>query len=116
MGEFEESFENQKWEEAEEVIEKIDKELTEVFAQSKLTDTNLSHLLDDLKKSIMIREEKLTENNFILFQNQYFSFLNNFDYEIHPLLGVIKQYIVDEASEALNKKDYDEDYNHTGPD
>jgi len=108
MGEFEESFENQNWSEADEAIEKIDNELKEVFAQSKLNDTTLTQLLGNLKKSIKIKEEKLTETNFILFQNQYFNFINNFYFKIHPLLAIIKQYMVDEAAEALSKKDYDE--------
>lgn len=108
MEELEESFESDKWKEAQEGIDKIDKELKEVFAQAQLDDFTLDQTVKDLRNAIVDKDEKQTEVNFIRFQKRFFIFISHFDYDVHPILSTIEEYIFDETVEAAEKKDFED--------
>ena len=108
MSELEEGFEAEKWQEANESVEKIEKELNEIFAQSNLNDSALIEVLASLKKYVIEQNEKQVEVNYIRFQKHFFNFISQFDYDVHPILGMIQKYVIDESSEAYEKKDYDD--------
>ena len=108
MSEFEEGFEAEKWQEAKESVEKIEKELNEIFVQSNLNDSALVKVLASLKKYVIEQNEKQVEVNYIRFQKQFFNFISQFDYDVHPILSMIQKYVIEESSEAYEKKDYDD--------
>lgn len=108
MGEFEESFESDNWDEAAEIVEKINTELKQVFAESKLDDFTLEKSLATLEHSVKDKHRERTDANFIMFQKQFFNFISHFDYEIHPILEMIEKYVVDEAGEAAEKNELGE--------
>jgi len=108
MEEFEESFESNKWQEALEAIDKIHKELKEVFVQAQLDDYILENAITDLRNSVVKKREKETEVNFVRFQNRFFIFISHFDYDVHPVLKIIEEYIFEKTAEAAEKKEFDE--------
>lgn len=108
MGEMEGSFEVGNWEEAGEAYKKIVDAVNEVFERSQLDDKYTRNALASLGKSLSNKDGRMSEAQFIRFQKQFFQFLEQFDYEIHPVLKMIRQYIVEEATEAYEKKDYSE--------
>ena len=108
MGEFEESFEGEKWEEAQEAITKIDRETKEILAQSGLTDEYLLSSLKAMQKYTLARNQNQLEAQYIRFQKQFFQLLDQFDYEVHPIITMLEKYVIDESSEAYENKDYDD--------
>jgi hypothetical protein len=108
MGELEESYEDNQWEEALESTEKIDKEVKGIIAQIKTDDLNLQGALDNLKKSVAGHNSEDTELAYIIFQRRVFSLLNDFEYDVHPVLTILEQYIIEEAGEAAEKNDFEE--------
>lgn len=108
MEQFEENFESDKWQEALEAIDKISKELNEIFAEAQLDDFILEKTTTDLRNSVVKKNEKETEVNFVRFQNRFFIFISHFDYDVHPILKMIEEYIFEETAEAAEKKEFDE--------
>jgi hypothetical protein len=105
--EIEEGFENNKWQEAMEATEKIEKEVGVMLEQTKLQDELLVTLLSNLKNEIKMNNQEKAAVNYLRFQKRFFSFINNFEIEVHPLFSLLEKYVVDEAVEALEKGDYD---------
>lgn len=108
MSVFEENFESEKWQAARDSLDKIDREVKEVFVQSKLDDVTLKEVLTGLSKYTNEKNEQQVEVQYIRFQKQFFNFISQFDYDIHPLLDMIQKYVIEESSEAYEKKDYED--------
>ena len=106
LAELEESYENNQWQEALETTNKIENELKEVFEQSKLEDAALENALTNLKNAVIGKNEEKTEIKYLLFQKRFFAFINNFEYDVHPLLGLIEKYVIEESAEAAEKGDF----------
>ena len=108
MGELEENFEENKWGEAQESAEKIENEIKEIVARIQTDDLDIQGAAENLKKAVAGKNSEETELAYITFQKRFFSLLNDFDYEVHPVLSILEQYIIDEAGEAAEKNDIDE--------
>ena len=108
MGVLEENFEGEHWDAAQESVTKIDKTVQEIFTESGLNDPTLVKLLGSLRQTVEKKDERRTEGNYILFQKQFFTFISQFDYDVHPILTMIQQYVVEESNEAFANKDYDD--------
>jgi len=108
MEKLEESYENYLWQEALEATDTIQKELQGIFVQAQLDDATLEKKITELRESVEKKSKDETEVNFIRFQKQFFIFISNFDYEVHPVLKIIEEYIFEEAAEAAEKKEFEE--------
>lgn len=106
MSEMEGSFEAGKWSEAQDAYKKIVKAVDEILEQSQLEDQSMNAALESLGKYLNDMNEKQVEAQYIRFQKQFFQFITRFEYEVHPILHMIQQYVVDESAEAYANKDY----------
>lgn len=106
MAELEQSYETGYWIEAKEAVEKIRKEIGEIFEESKTEDTTLTEVLVSLDKYVDERNEYQVELQYIHFQKRFFEFIKQYDYEVHPILSTIERYVVEESAEAYEKKNY----------
>ena len=112
MAEFEENYEKGQWQQAQKSVEKINWELRGFFEKIQRDDLAqekkmLSKNIYNLRNSIREKNTGQTEINYIRFQKRFFRFMENFDYEVHPVLSIIDKYINEEAVEAAAEKDFD---------
>ncbi len=112
MAEFEENYEKGQWQQAQKSVEKINWELRGFFEKIQRDDLAqekkmLSKNIYNLRNSIREKNTEQTEINYIRFQKRFFRFMENFDYEVHPVLSIIDKYINEEAVEAAAEKDFD---------
>lgn len=107
MGEFEESYESNKWGEAKEATEEIETKAKAIIAQIKNDELEIVAAVENLKKAVDQKNSDYTELAFITLQRRFYSLLNDFDYEVHPVLSILDHYL-DEAGEAAEKNDMDE--------
>lgn len=103
---FEESFEKDQWQEAELSLRRIDAELQEVFNETMTDDPDMKKALWALHKSVDRKDMERTEAHYILFQKQYFLYLEGFEYKVPPLLVTLQQHVVNEALEFFAARNY----------
>lgn len=108
MGELEENFEGEKWKEAFESVEKIEREINEILAQTQLKDDPLLESLAAVRKYVVAQNEDRLEGQYIRFQKHFFQLINMFDFDMHPVLTMIQKYVIEESTEAYEKKDYED--------
>ena len=108
LGELEESFEKEEWQEAQEAVGNIEREVKEILANAKLQDEPLLDSLATLKKYVLANNEGQVEVQYIRFQKHFFELINHFDFDVHPVIIMIQKYVMDESTEAYEKKDYED--------
>ena len=113
MSELEKSYEKRQWQEAQKSVEEMNWEFAELWEKIQRNDLAeekkmLSRDLYNLRGSIRDKDTEQTDINYIKFQKRFFNFLNNFDYEVHPVLSIIDKYINEEAAEAAAEQDFDD--------
>lgn len=108
LGKFEESFEAENWNEAMAVLGVLSGEVRGMLEHSARKDEYLEKSLDDLSKYVIEQNEQQAEAQYIRFQKQFFEFISQFDYKVHPLLDMIQTSVLDESSQAYADKDYED--------
>jgi hypothetical protein len=113
MSELEESYEEGNWLKAQQSVGKINLELKELFEKTENGNLEedkkmMSRDIYLLKAYVLEENTEKTEGQYIKFQKRFFNFINNFDYEIHPVFSMIDKYINEEATEAAAKMDFDD--------
>lgn len=113
LSEVEEGFESENWDGARESLS----EVVELFSNvngshEEVVPANLRSSFfataKGLDRFLEEKEEEKAENSFINLQVVLFDVMGYFDYKVHPVLGVLKKYIGDEAREALEENDFEE--------
>lgn len=106
LEEFEENFESANWDGAGAILGVISGEIRRMLEQSRRQDEYLEKLLTDLSQYVIEENEKLVEVHYLRFKKQFFQFISGFEYEVHPLLEIIRQYVVEDSTEAYANRDY----------
>jgi len=116
LGEFseiEEKFEDGEWESARESLAEISEKYNEVYAQhdgviSGNLNKNFNSCCDKFKMNLVVKDEEQTEKSFVNLRLVLFDIMDQFDYEVHPVIALMQKFIGDEAKEALEEGNYRE--------
>jgi len=115
LSEVEEGFENDNWSGARASLEEVVALFTKV--NSSYAEVVPANLLGSffasakgLDQFLEQQEEEKAEDGFINLQVVLFEIMGYFDYKIHPVIGVLKKYIGDEARGALKEDNLAEVY------
>ena len=113
LSEVEKAFENKNWSGARSSLEEVVELFTTV--NSSYTEVIPANLLSKffaaakgLDQFLEKNEEEKAEDSYIHMQVVLFEIMSYFDYKVHPVIGVLKKYIGDEAKEALEESNYEE--------
>ena len=108
LGELEESYEGEKWDEAAKIVFEIEEELNNISGSIPANDQiDFSNSLKGLHYGITEKDEELTEDAFIRLKNSIFQFSDHFQYDTHPIFTIIDKYIGEEAVEAAESGNFD---------
>lgn len=111
--EFEKNYENKNWREARKAIKEITENLTESQEYierypSEIKDFDFKPILLKISAAVEKEDEEEVEKLYIFYQKNLFVFMDQFEYNYHPLLLTIDKYIADEAKEAAEEGNYSE--------
>jgi len=107
FAEFEESFEDENYAEANEIFEELSKSIVEIT--DSVEDPNKADfalILKGLEEGLKQKNEMKIEPRYFRLQKAFFNILDNFEFETHPIISIIEKYIVEDSMNALKEKDY----------
>lgn len=111
--EFEESYEKGNWREARKALVEITEGMAEHLeyaerykSEIKLSDFN--PILVKISAAVAKEDIEEVEKLYLFYQKNLFVFMDQFEYEYHPILLTIDKYIADEAREEAEKGNYSE--------
>ncbi len=99
-------YEMKQWDKARVKANMIDNNILKVLVETELEAPSLEKALVRLKGSLLEANHKKAQVNYILFQKHFVTFLNNFYYEVHPILRMIERSVIAESDLAMSNKDY----------
>jgi hypothetical protein len=110
---FESNYENGNWQEAGKMLPEMEKKFFKIHEDVEkngiaVKKTDFTPMLKWLAATVERQDSEETEILFSLYQKNLFAYMDQFEYEYHPLLITMQKYIADEAKEAAEAGDYSE--------
>lgn len=113
FSEIEEKFEHGEWKSARESLSEISENYSVVYKQHQAAisgklDKHFLRCCDKFKMNLVVQDEEHARKSFVSLRLVLFDIMDQFNYEVHPVIALMQKFIGDEAKEALEEDNYKE--------